>query len=127
VIPEIEMPGHARAAVQAMEARYQRMKAAGKKDAAQYLLNDSTTARLPLAAVVHRQRHQSRPRFELRIHRARGGADRGAAPRGRRAAATIHMGGDELANGAWEKSPASLARMRKEKLDIHGRPVGLLL
>jgi hexosaminidase len=29
---------------------------------------------------------------------------------------TIHMGGDELANGAWEQSPASLARMRKEKL-----------
>jgi hexosaminidase len=30
---------------------------------------------------------------------------------------TIHMGGDELANGAWEKSPASLALMRKEKLE----------
>jgi hexosaminidase len=26
------------------------------------------------------------------------------------------MGGDELANGAWEQSPASLARMKKEKL-----------
>jgi hexosaminidase len=30
---------------------------------------------------------------------------------------TIHMGGDELPNGAWEKSPASLARMKKEKME----------
>ena len=45
VIPEIEMPGHARAAVQAMEARYHRLKAAGSKDAAKYLLNDLATAR----------------------------------------------------------------------------------
>ncbi|MDR3395146.1 MAG: family 20 glycosylhydrolase, partial [Parasulfuritortus sp.] len=36
VIPEIEMPGHARAAVKAMEARYRRLKAAGMPHADAY-------------------------------------------------------------------------------------------
>lgn len=41
VIPEINMPAHARAAVVAMEARYQRLSAEGKtKEAEQYRLTD---------------------------------------------------------------------------------------
>ena len=118
VIPEIEMPGHARAAVQAMEARYRRLKAAGRKDADKYLLND----------LADRSRYRSAQYFTdnvinpgldstftfidrvvgqvVAMHR-----DAGVPIK------TIHMGGDELANGAWEQSPASLARMKKEKLE----------
>ena len=41
VIPEIDMPGHARAAIKAMEARYQRLQKQGKTaEAKQYLLSD---------------------------------------------------------------------------------------
>ncbi|RYZ98483.1 MAG: beta-N-acetylhexosaminidase, partial [Moraxellaceae bacterium] len=41
VIPEIDMPGHARAAVKSMQARHKRLLAAGQKEAAdQYLLSD---------------------------------------------------------------------------------------
>jgi hexosaminidase len=41
VIPEIEAPGHARAAIKAMNARYDRLMAEGKKtEAEQYLLYD---------------------------------------------------------------------------------------
>ena len=42
IIPAIDMPGHARAAVKAMEARYQRMRAEGASEelASQYLLSD---------------------------------------------------------------------------------------
>ena len=41
VLPEIETPGHARAAIKAMDARYNRLIAEGKKEEAQkYLLND---------------------------------------------------------------------------------------
>jgi hexosaminidase len=117
VIPEIEMPGHARAAVQAMEARYHRMKAAGRKDAAQYLLNDLED-RSSYRSAQYYTDNVINPGLDstfsfidhvvaqiVALHREAGVPLR-----------TIHMGGDELANGAWERSPASLARMRKEKL-----------
>lgn len=41
VIPSLDMPGHARAAIKSMEARYRRLMAQGQADAAkQYLLSD---------------------------------------------------------------------------------------
>jgi hexosaminidase len=118
VIPEFEMPGHARAAVQAMEARYHRMKAAGRKDAAAYLLNDFDDRSVYRSAqyftdnVINPGLDSSFAFIEhvvaqiVALHREAG------VP-----LHTIHMGGDELANGAWERSPASRARMRKEKLE----------
>jgi hexosaminidase len=118
VIPEIEMPGHARAAVQAMEARYHRLKAAGKKDAARYLLNDFED-RSSYRSAQYFTDNVINPGLDstftfidhvvaqiVALHREAG------VP-----LHTIHMGGDELANGAWEQSPASLARMRKEGLE----------
>jgi hexosaminidase len=118
VIPEIEMPGHARAAVQAMEARYRRMQAAGRKDAAKYLLNDFDdrsnyrSAQYFTDNVINPGLDSAFTFIEhvvaqiVALHREAGVPLR-----------TIHMGGDELANGAWEQSPAALARMRKEKLE----------
>ena len=45
VIPEIDLPGHARAAIVSMNARHKRLLAAGKTEAAnQYLLNDPNDA-----------------------------------------------------------------------------------
>ncbi|QBE66988.1 beta-hexosaminidase [Pseudoduganella lutea] len=118
VIPEIEMPGHARAAVQAMEARYHRLKAAGSKDAAKYLLNDFDDRSVYKSPQMFND-HVVNPGLEssftfidhvvaevVKLHKAAGVPMR-----------TIHMGGDELPDGAWEKSPASHARMRKEKLE----------
>jgi hypothetical protein len=118
VIPEIEMPGHARAAVQAMEARYHRLTAAGRKDAAKYLLNDFDDRSVYRSAqyftdnVMNPGLDSSFTFIEhvvaqvVALHREAGVPLR-----------TIHMGGDELANGAWEQSPASLARMRREGLE----------
>jgi hexosaminidase len=118
VIPEIEMPGHARAAVQAMEARYHRLKAAGAKDAAKYLLNDFADRSVYKSPQLYND-HVLNPGLEssftfiehvvkqvVALHRAAG------VP-----LHTIYMGGDELPNGAWEKSPASLATMQKHKLE----------
>jgi hexosaminidase len=45
VIPEFEMPGHARAAVQAMQARYQRLKAAAGRTPASTCCRMRTTSR----------------------------------------------------------------------------------
>ncbi len=118
VIPEIEMPGHARAAVQAMQARYRRLKSGGSRDAARYLLNDLddrsqyVSAQLFNDNVINPGLASSYTFIEhvvkemAALHREAG------AP-----LKTIHMGGDELPNGAWEKSPASLAMMRKHGLE----------
>ncbi|MEH6435868.1 family 20 glycosylhydrolase [Massilia sp. DD77] len=118
VIPEIEMPGHARAAVQAMEARYQRLKRAGGREAARYLLNDFddrseyTSAQYFKDNVINPGLESSYAfidhvvREMAALHREAG------VP-----LETIHMGGDELANGAWEKSPASHAMMQKHGLE----------
>jgi hexosaminidase len=117
VIPEIEMPGHMRAAVQAMEARYHRMMAAGRKDAAKYLLNDFedqskySSAQYFTDNVINPGLDSTFSFIDhvvaqvVALHLEAGVPLR-----------TMHMGGDELANGAWEKSPASLARMKKEQL-----------
>jgi hexosaminidase len=118
VIPEIEMPGHTRAAVQAMEARYHRLTAEGRKDAAKYLLNDFDD-RSSYSSAQYYSDNVINPGLDstftfidhvvtqiVAMHREAG------VP-----LHTIHMGGDELPSGAWERSPASLARMRKEKLE----------
>jgi hexosaminidase len=118
VIPEVEMPGHARAAVQAMEARYHRLKAAGNRDAAKYLLNDFDDKSEYKSPQLYND-HVINPGLEssytfvdhvitqiVAMHREAG------AP-----LHTIHVGGDELPRGAWEKSPASRALMRKQNLE----------
>ncbi len=118
VIPEIEMPGHARAAVQAMEARYRRLKAAGKSDAAKYLLNDFDDKSVYKSPQMYND-HVINPGLEssftfidhviaqlVAMHREAGVPAR-----------TIHVGGDELPHGAWEKSPASRAVMARNKLE----------
>jgi len=118
VIPEIEMPGHARAAVQAMEARYRRLKAAGTSDAARYLLNDLGDRSEYVSAQLYRDNVlnpglESSYAFIEHVVREMAALHREAgAP-----LMTLHMGGDELANGAWEKSPASHAMMRKHGLE----------
>jgi hexosaminidase len=117
VIPEIEMPGHARAAVKAMAARYQRMHAAGEQGAAQFLLHDADDRSVYRSPQEYTD-HVINPGLEstyafieqvvtqvAALHREAG------VP-----LATMHMGGDELPAGAWEKSPLSRALMQREGL-----------
>ena len=117
VIPEIEMPGHARAAVKAMESRYQRLAKAGRPDARQYLLNDlddQSQYRSPQLYTDHVMNPGLPSTYAfiehvlnevVALHKKAGVALR-----------TIHVGADELPNGAWEKSPATQALMKREKL-----------
>ena len=117
VIPEIEMPGHARAALQAMEARYRRLKAAGSPDAAKYLLSDFDDRSVYKSPQMYND-HVLNPGLDATFTFIEHVVDQVAAMH-RDAGVplhTIHMGGDELPNGAWERSPASLARMKKEGL-----------
>ncbi|KQZ34148.1 family 20 glycosylhydrolase [Duganella sp. Root1480D1] len=117
VIPEIEMPGHARAAVQAMEARYRRMKAAGQAGAGKYLLNDLDD-RSQYKSAQNYNDNVMNPGLEssfsfiehvvkqvAALHREAGVPLR-----------SLHVGGDEVPAGAWEKSPASRTLMARKNL-----------
>ena len=117
VIPEIEMPGHARAAVKAMESRFHSLEKNDRDGARRYLLNDLDDRSQYRSAQLYSDNvmNPGLPSTYAFIERV---LDQVVALH-RRAGAplrTIHVGADELPNGAWEKSPATQALMKREKL-----------
>lgn len=118
VLPEIEMPGHARAAVKAMEARARRLQAAARPaEADRYRLRDPGDRSRYRSAQGHDDnvidpglpstyRFIQRVLVELKHLYARAGLT----------LRRVHLGGDELGDGAWEQSPAALALMRRQHL-----------
>ncbi len=107
VIPEIESPGHSRAAIKAMDARYRNWIAKGNSEEAEkYLLRDMNDSSVYSSAQqwtdnvmcvsmpsVYRF-HEKVINELLEMYKEAGATIR-----------TIHMGGDEVPAGAWEKSP----------------------
>ncbi|MGV8878925.1 MAG: family 20 glycosylhydrolase [Sphingobacteriaceae bacterium] len=116
VIPEMETPGHARAAIKAMDARFARLKKEGNKDAAiQYLLRDTADQ-----SVYHSVQYwndnvmdvalPSTYRFiETLIDEISEMYNAAGAT-----LQTIHFGGDEVPEGVWQKSPACNALMQQD-------------
>ena len=107
VIPEIETPGHARAAIKAMDARYRRLMNEGKpEEAKQYLLSDPEDKSIYLSAQNFRDNVMcvAQPGVYnfisttvdafISMHNEAGMPLK-----------TIHVGGDEVPQGVWEKSP----------------------
>jgi len=114
IIPEIEAPGHARAAVKAMEARYVAKLAEGRKDEAEkYRLYDPADRSVYRSVQMYNDNviNVAMPsvyRFLetvtdeiLAMYREAG------AP-----IETIHYGGDEVPAGVWTQSPA-VAKLRQ--------------
>ncbi|MBF0547580.1 MAG: carbohydate-binding domain-containing protein [Candidatus Riflebacteria bacterium] len=110
VIPEIESPGHSRAAIKAMDARYEKLLRQGKKEEAEaYLLRDLNDQSVYCSAqawtdnvmcVALPSTYQFLRTVIDEIIEIYEEAD---APLN-----TIHFGGDEVPEGAWKKSPACL-------------------
>jgi hexosaminidase len=108
VMPEIDVPGHARAAIQAMTARARRLRAAGDTAAARrYRLHDpaDTSTYESVQGWSDNTINVCQPstyRFlanvvdELRALHAQADVP----------LTTIHVGGDEVPAGVWEGSPA---------------------
>jgi len=117
VIPEIESPGHARAAVKAMDARYNRLMKAGNKEAAEeYVLSEAADKseyrsvqywndNVMNVALPSVYRFMDKVVEEMQQMYKEAGIE----------LTTVHMGGDEVPGGAWEKSPACLALMAQDK------------
>ncbi|MES3016513.1 MAG: family 20 glycosylhydrolase [Bacteroidota bacterium] len=110
VIPEIESPGHARAAIKSMENRYAKLMKAGKAtEASRYRLAepaDSSKYRsvqgwsdnVINVALPSAYNFMERVTDDLIAMYKEAGAP----------LKTIHFGGDEVPAGVWEKSPAYL-------------------
>ena len=118
IIPEIETPGHAHAAINAMKARYNRLMKEGDKEAAEeYMLHDPEDESEYLSVQYFNDNvmdvgRESTYKFlekvidELSLMYKE--ADLTLK--------TVHMGGDEVPIGSWEKSPSIKRLMEKENL-----------
>lgn len=114
VIPELETPGHARAAIKAMDARYVRLMTEGKTDEARmYLLKDpndqskySTAQRWTdnVMDVALPSTYNFISKVTDEIAKMYTAANLPLQ--------TLHIGGDEVPSGAWEKSPSCEALIR---------------
>ncbi|MFC3094464.1 family 20 glycosylhydrolase [Alteromonas sediminis] len=118
VIPSLDMPGHSRAAIQAMEARYERLMQQEQPEAAmQYMLIDleDTTQ---YSSIQHYNDNTINPCIDSSyrfIGKVLGEIkkmhDDAGVPLTR-----YHIGADETA-GAWVESPQCQRLMQKEKID----------
>ncbi|MBN8850610.1 MAG: carbohydate-binding domain-containing protein [Sphingobacteriales bacterium] len=117
VVPEIECPGHARAAIKAMDARYKKYARQGNmEEARRYLLRDTMDRSVYESAQMWRDNviAVALPSVYRWFDKVIGEVcamykEAGAPLR------TIHLGGDELPAGVWEQSPACRALMEQDR------------
>lgn len=110
VVPEIESPGHARAAVKSMNARYARLMAEGKQaEAEKYSLHDMKDESQYASVqswtdnVIDVSLPSTYAFFNEIINNLISTYKEAGAP-----LSTINFGGDEVPAHVWEKSPAYL-------------------
>lgn len=117
VIPEIETPGHARAAIKAMDKRYQDLLKKGNKTAAeQYLLHHPEDQSVYRS--VQKWNDNVMDVAMPSVYRFLETVTDEIITMYREANApleTIHFGGDEVPKGVWEKSPAFSALKQQDK------------
>lgn len=111
VVPEIESPGHARAAVKSMDNRYRRLMTEGKPaEALQYLLRDTADQSVYSTPQLY---HDDVMNVALpSVYNFIGKVVDEITKMYQEAGVpleTIHLGGDEVPVGVWEKSPACTA------------------
>ncbi len=119
IIPEIETPGHARAAIVAMKNR-----AANNPTAQQYRLWDEKNESVYTSAQSYHDNvlNVASDDVYLFIDHVVGELQQMYKEAGLKLE-VVHLGGDEVARGAWDKSPDVQALMQREGLkdqhDVH--------
>ncbi len=117
IIPELNFPGHARAAIKAMEVRYERLMKQGKKEEAEaYRLIDPDDKSEYLSAQFYKDNvvsvaKESTYRFYEKVVDTYIDMYKEAGLTLR----IFHTGGDEVAEGAWVKSPLAQNLMASDK------------
>lgn len=115
VFPEFDLPAHSRAAVQAMERRFQRFEDSDPfkanefrlidpDDESQHTSNQNYTDNVVNPCVEGTYRFLTKVVTEVKRMYNRAGAPLGL----------IHLGGDESPAGTWERSPACQGRTHEE-------------
>jgi len=107
VIPEVNLPGHARSAIKAMEARYERFMAAGEEErASEFRLIDPEETSSYVSAqvftdnVINVARESVYRFFETVVDGIIDMYQEAGAP-----LEIFHTGGDEVPEGSWTESP----------------------
>lgn len=116
IIPEIETPGHARAAIKSMDARYRKHMADGNKaEALKYLLRDTMDQSVYSTAQYWTDNVMcvALPSVYSFIDQVVQDVVDLYKEAGARLT-TIHMGGDEVPAGVWEGSPLCKALIEQE-------------
>jgi len=126
VIPEIDLPGHARSAIIPMKIRQQRLLKEGKTvEANHYLLNDENdkseyrTAQNYNDNVINVCMESTYNFIDKVVEEVVKMHDEAGIP-----LKTLHTGGDEVPAGAWQKSPICAALVAKDDT-IDGSKIGL--
>ena len=123
VIPEVNFPGHARAAIKAMEARYDRLIAEGNPEAAnEFRLIDPDDQSQYLSAQSYKDnvvcvvKEQAYHFYETVLNDILSMYDEAGVP-----ISKFHIGGDEVPNGAWTGSTlvAEFMKQHPEIKDHH--------
>lgn len=115
VIPEIECPGHARAAIVAMKARYHKYKDTDMQRATQFLLSESTDTSRYVSAQAYTDNIMnialpSATAFVTYvIDEIAAMYDEAETP-----LQVLHLGGDEVPEGSWLGSPACQKLMQEK-------------
>lgn len=118
VIPEIEAPGHARAAIVSMKARYNKYKNKDINKAREYLLSEASDSSVYVSAQSYTDnvinvalpsayRFMEKVITEIQLMYKEAGVE----------LYTIHLGGDEVPEGAWMKSPACAELMKAQGMN----------
>jgi hexosaminidase len=114
VIPELNFPGHARAAIKAMEARYERLMKEGKEqEANEYRLIDPEDSSQYLSAQAYKDNvvcvaRESVYRFYEKVVDEIAKMYQEAGLK----LDEFHTGGDEVPEGAWTQSPLAQTLMK---------------
>lgn len=116
IIPEVNLPGHAHAAIKAMEARYDRLMKEGKeKEANEYRLIDPNDKSVYLSAQGYKDNVVDVTK-ESTYHFYEKVTDE-IIKMYKEAGLTLdlfHIGGDEVAAGAWTQSPWAQELLKKD-------------
>lgn len=114
VIPELNLPGHARAAIKAMEARYHRLMREGReKEANEYRLIDPDDKSVYQSAqgytdnVVSVGRESTYHFYEKVVDELTKLYQKAGLPMD-----VMHAGGDEVPDGVWTQSPLAAKLLR---------------
>ncbi len=118
IIPEIETPGHGRAAIKAMETRYNRLMKEGKKKEAEEFLLYEAEDKSVYSSAQYWDDNVMNPALPSVYHFLDVVLEdiKKMYTEAGLTLSVVSMGGDEVPAGSWEKSPAIKELMEREGL-----------